>query len=68
MVTPEERKPRYYGRPVNIRPAKVYDFEKCCTVGDIERVIEEINLNGWELICVTPAYERAYFVFFRRLG
>lgn len=45
-----------------------YDFEMCCGVSDMKRVIEIINLNGWELVCVTPAYERSYFVFFRRLA
>lgn len=44
----------------------VQDYEKCSTTADIERVLAELNMRGWPLICVTPDLDGSFFVFFRR--
>ena len=44
----------------------VQDYEKCSSLADIERLLADLNRRGWSLICVTPYYNGAFLVFFRR--
>lgn len=64
-MTPEERKPRYYGRPVNFRPSKVHDFEVCYGAGGLAQSLRYINDCGYEIISVTQNGTE-YTVVFRR--
>ena len=43
MMTPEERKPVYYGRPVNYPPHKVCDFEICFGEEELKRTMATLN-------------------------
>ena len=44
----------------------VADFERCENMEDLRRVMEEINLNQYQLISVTQDTWDIYTVFFRR--
>ena len=66
MVTPEDRKPIYYGRPVNRPPLKVYDFEICYGEDELKQCLAIINHSFVELVTVTQTMDK-YTVFFRRL-
>lgn len=43
----------------------LYDYEFCSTRSDLQRVMESINQNGYELVSVTQDIN-CYTVFFRR--
>lgn len=65
MVKSEERKPVYYGRPVNYPPHKVCDFEICFGEEELKQVMATLNYNGFDLVTVTQTMDK-YTVFFRR--
>ena len=44
----------------------IADFERCENLEDLRRVMEEINLNQYQLISVTQDTWDIYTVFFRR--
>lgn len=46
--------------------AWVADFERCESIDDLRRVMEEINRNQYQLISVTQDTWDIYTVFFRR--
>lgn len=66
MMTPEERKPQYYGRPVNRRLHPVYDFEICFGEDGLKRCLADINCSRFEIVAVTQTMDK-YTIFFRRL-
>ena len=43
----------------------LYDFALCDGTAELQRVIEDINENGYQLVSVSQ-YEHTYTVFFRR--
>ena len=47
-------------------PCIVYDFEECSDTQDLRRVLGEIVLRRYSLICVTPCQSGGYLVFFQR--
>lgn len=44
----------------------VHDYEKCNDLAEVERVLAQLNYNGWSLVCVTPDPGGGFLVFFRR--
>lgn len=49
-----------------VYPRIVYDFEECADTLDLRRVLGEISLRRYSLICVTLAEAGGYLVFFQR--
>lgn len=65
VITSEECKPRYTGRPVNYVPLRVYDFELCNGVDALKQCLAKINYHGFDVVGFTQDGS-CYTVLFRR--
>jgi len=66
MRTPEDKKKTVVIGPNFLSHWFVYDYERCDSIAELEKVIDDINRHGYDIVGLTQDIEGVYTVLFRR--